>query len=122
MADGTGRAVLCDRHPDRVAEACRWQVCEGELVQAIGRGRGVNRTASNPLEMDILANVDLPVTVAKVASWDSEGISEFVEMLAEGIILTSPADMAKCWPELWATPKAAEHDIARSAGFPPLSL
>lgn len=42
-----------DRHPDPLAEAIRWQICKGALVQIIGRGRGVNRTADNPL--DVLA-------------------------------------------------------------------
>ena len=42
---GGGVAVLCDQHPDPLAEAVRWQVCKAELLQAIGRGRGVNRSA-----------------------------------------------------------------------------
>jgi len=40
MADGSGRAVPGDRHPDPLAEIVRWQVCEGELVQALGRVSG----------------------------------------------------------------------------------
>ena len=44
LKDGTGYAVEADVHPDPTAEAVRWQICEGELVQAIGRARGVNRT------------------------------------------------------------------------------
>jgi hypothetical protein len=46
LADGGGVAVNCDLHPDPTGEAVRWQICEGQLVQAIGRGRGVNRTAT----------------------------------------------------------------------------
>ena len=48
LKDGTGYAVEGDLHPDPMAEAVRWQICEGELVQAIGRARGVNRTACDP--------------------------------------------------------------------------
>ena len=43
LKDGTAHPVECDEHPDPVAEAVRWQICEGELVQALGRARGVDR-------------------------------------------------------------------------------
>ncbi|MCJ2011005.1 hypothetical protein [Methylobacterium sp. J-076] len=55
----TGTGMECDAHPDPVAEACRWQICEGELLQAIGQARGVNGTAETPLAIDVLANVCL---------------------------------------------------------------
>ena len=42
-------------------------ICEGELIQAIGRGRGVNRTAETPLEIDLLTDAVLPLTVQEVA-------------------------------------------------------
>ena len=50
-------------HADPTAEAIRWSICEAELIQAMGRGRGVNRTAENPLQIDLLTDVVLPVTV-----------------------------------------------------------
>ena len=67
MADGTARTMPKGRsvHPDARAEAVRKALCEAELVQAIGRGRGVHRTASNPLDVIVLTNVplnDVPVT------------------------------------------------------------
>jgi hypothetical protein len=54
----TGRGVVVEGpyHPDPRAEAVRWAICEAQLVQAIGRGRGVNRTDSNPLQIDILTD------------------------------------------------------------------
>jgi putative DNA primase/helicase len=105
-ADGTGVAVEnCDQHVDPVAEQVRYQICEGELIQAIGRGRGVNRTAETPLEVDILADVVLPVSVDEVVLWEEP--SEIVEMMvSEGVVLTSPKDMATAFPWLW---KTAEH-------------
>jgi putative DNA primase/helicase len=81
-----------DAHPDTVAEACRWQICEGELIQAIGRARGVNRTPSTPLDIDVLANVCLPLTVDEIVQWSPPG--EEVEMLADGVVLDSGDDMA----------------------------
>src|SRR3954454_8682013 len=64
----------------------------------------------------------LTIPVDEVSQWDEQHLSPIVEMLAEGVVLTSPADMAKCWPAVWETAKAAEHWIAREreAGrFPP---
>src|SRR6195256_791212 len=43
MADGSGRRALAYRHPDSQVEAVRFAICEAELLQAIGRGRGVRR-------------------------------------------------------------------------------
>jgi putative DNA primase/helicase len=102
----TGPAVWCDQHPDPLAEAVRWQICEAELIQAIGRGRGVNRTKATPLDAEILADVVLPIEVDQVEEWRLPGRE--VEMAAEGIWLESPTDMATSWPEVWATAKAAE--------------
>lgn len=106
-----GSAVECDAHPDPVAEACRWQICEGELLQAIGRARGVNRTAGAPLAIDVLANVCLPLTVNEVAPWSPPG--EEFEMMADGVVLDSSTDMAVAWPSVWATDQAARNWIHR---------
>jgi hypothetical protein len=110
MSDGSGHPV--DRHNwhrDPVGEALRWQVSEGGVIQAIGRGRGVNRTAADPLDVDIVADIVVPITVNEVADWEVP--SEVYEMLAEGIALTSPVDMVKAWPEVWANTRAADRTL-----------
>lgn len=112
--DGTGVGVQTDQHPDATAEACRWQICEGELVQALGRARGVNRTAETPLDIDILADVVLPVTVDQVLEWSEVPSGAEIEMIADGIVLGSPTDMAACWPDVWETPEAARQWQKRS--------
>jgi putative DNA primase/helicase len=121
LPDGTGRAVLCDFHPDPTCEAVRWQMCEAELLQAIGRGRGVNRTAETPLDVDILANVCLPLTVDGVARWEAP--SSVVEMAATGIRLISPTHMCRCWPSVWrdrvAAWEALKNLIAKSNAIGP---
>lgn len=104
---GGGVGVACPAHPDPVAEACRWQICEGELVQAVGRGRGVNRTAETPLDVEIWADIVLPVVVDAVLDWSQVPIGAEVEMMVDGMLLESPSDMAACWPAVWATEKAA---------------
>lgn len=112
--DGSAAGLECETHPDPVADACRWQICEGELMQALGRARGVNRTAADLLDIDIIANVVLPLTVDVAEPWNPPG--EEIEMQIEGIVLDSAADMAAAWPEIWATPMAARHWVHRRAG------
>ena len=41
MAGGMFQPGVADRHSDPIAEAIRWETCEGEVMQIIGRGRGV---------------------------------------------------------------------------------
>ena len=69
LAGGRTHAVPGEVHADPTAEAIRWSICEAELIQAMGRGRGVNRTAENPLQIDLLTDVVLPVTVDELIDW-----------------------------------------------------
>lgn len=102
LPDGTARMVEGERHPDEVAEAIRWQICEGEILQIIGRGRGVNRTKADPLEVLVLTNRPLPIPVEPV-SWESVAPSPADLMLAiGGVALASPADAARAYPDLWS--------------------
>ncbi|TXN75481.1 hypothetical protein [Methylobacterium sp. WL8] len=104
--DGKPVGLECETHPDPIADACRWQICEGELMQAIGRARGVNRTAADPLDIDIIANVVLPLTVDVAEAWNPAG--EETEMQVEGICLNSPADMTAAWPGVWPNTEIAK--------------
>lgn len=80
-------------------------------MQAFGRARAINRTAETPLQIDILADVVLPITVDETVEWEEP--SAIVEAAVEGIVLTAPKDMAKAWPGLWATAKATEWTLER---------
>ena len=63
--------VEAERHPDPLVEMMRWRVCEAELIQAIGRGRGVNRTEADPLQVDLINTVPLPdIMIDEVVTWD----------------------------------------------------
>lgn len=57
-------------HPDTITEEVRSSWCESELLQAIGRARAVRRTARNPLELFILTDIPLPITVDQVTVWN----------------------------------------------------
>jgi hypothetical protein len=59
------------RHPDPVSERVRWQITEGELLRAIGRGRGVNRSAETPLDIHLWTDVPLPeLGPVQMVVWD----------------------------------------------------
>jgi|GEM_PF-1837914 len=60
-----------DQHPHPMAEAIRWTICEGELLQTVGRGRGVNRTSDKPLQIDILTSVPLPLPIDDAGAFSS---------------------------------------------------
>jgi putative DNA primase/helicase len=111
LADGSGIAVdRCDRHPDPFVESLRWLICEGELLQAFGRARGINRTADTPLDIDILSNVVLPIIVNEVSQWKAPSL--LFETAVEGAMLTSRVDMVKLWPLVWPNTRAADKTLA----------
>jgi putative DNA primase/helicase len=112
MADGTGiRVERCDQHPDPVGEHVRYQICEGEMLQALGRARAINRTAKNPLEIGIVADVVLPITVNKVIPWQAPGRA--MEPAEEGVMLFSAHDMAEIWPWVWKTVDEAKSTLKK---------
>jgi putative DNA primase/helicase len=105
--------LAMEEHADPIAEAVRWCICEGELIQAMGRGRGVNRSAATPLEIDLLTDVVLPVTVDTLVPWSDLRPTRRDLMALTGIVLENAADMAACFPELWPTREAAKKDGQR---------
>lgn len=116
MRDGSARAVRVLRHADDKAEILRAAICDDEMIQAIGRGRGVNRDAATPLEVHVLADVALPLVHDRVTSWELEAPDLFQRMLLAGIAVDSPADAAALHPQLLANRKQAQMAFAR-AGF-----
>jgi putative DNA primase/helicase len=114
LAGGRTHAVPGEVHPDPTAEAIRWSICEAELIQAMGRGRGVNRTAARPLQIDLLTDVVLPVTVSELIDWQDLRPTRRDLMAARGVVLENAADMARCFPDLWDNHEAARKDGQRS--------
>jgi hypothetical protein len=109
LRDGRGIKTSGDRHPDPFVEMVRWQVHEGELMQALGRARGVNRTAATPLDIDLLFDTCLPITVDEVVLWRPPSL--LYVTAAEGVTLNAPVDMVRLWPDLWPNEKAAYRTI-----------
>jgi putative DNA primase/helicase len=121
LRDGFGIATTGDQHPDAMVEAIRWQVHEAQLMQAIGRGRAVNRTAATPLDIDLLFDTCLPIAVDQVVRWRDP--SRLLVTAVTGVMLTSPHDLVTVWPRLWPNTKAADRTLKQGVpelpGFEP---
>ena len=109
-----GELTEADRHPDPLAEAIRWQICEGELVQIIGRGRGVNRTAENPLDVLVLCDVPLPMPVAEMmpAAALDPSLADHMQA-AGGVTLENAGHAFRAYPHMWPTDRAASKAMER---------
>jgi putative DNA primase/helicase len=114
-----GEEISCflasaDQHPDELCERIRWRICVGEIIQAVGRGRGVNRTEATPLDVMILTDVPLPVPVDEFLSDDAVKANPFDLMLAEGgVAFYDGSSAAEAYPSLWRTAEAARMALQR---------
>lgn len=116
MRDGTSRSIRALEHADDQAEILRAAICDDELIQAIGRGRGVNRTTATPLEVQVLADVALPLVYDRVLAWEQVVPDVVQRMLLSGVATDSPLDAAVLHPGIFANPEQAEKAFPR-AGF-----
>ena len=117
LRDGRVIETTGDLHPDAVAEPIRWQTHEAELVQAFGRARALNRSPECPLDVDLLVDTALHITVDEVVRWRTPSL--LIKTAAdESVMLNSPSDMVKGWPEIWPNEKAAYRTV--QAGVPQL--
>jgi hypothetical protein len=103
-------------HEDLKAELMHATVCDDEVIQALGRGRGLYRTTEDPLEVRVLADVALPMVHDRVVPSDSVRPDLTQMMLLAGLAVDSPANAAALHPSLFETVAAADHAF-RTAGF-----
>jgi putative DNA primase/helicase len=109
--------VAMESHPDPLAEEFRWQICEAELMQAIGRARGIRRTADDPLEIDILTNVPLPIPVDEVTTWEEIIPDRFDVILAEtGVLPLAKGELHRLNPEHFKNKDAARYALREAGG------
>ncbi|MBT4933952.1 MAG: hypothetical protein HOL66_05395 [Rhodospirillaceae bacterium] len=108
VGNGVGLSVQGEQHSDPMVEAVRWQICEAELIQCGGRGRGVNRSAETPLQLDVLSNVCLPMEVSQPVRWDDNAPGRIEEMVALGLLPDGPAAAAIIYSDLWPTLKTVK--------------
>jgi hypothetical protein len=103
MSDGTGRRALAFRHPDQFVEAVRFAVCEGEILQAVGRGRGVRRSTEGPLQVLILTNVPIPIPIDQITAWiDLCAAGPFDSLMVHGVVPLDYAGIAASLPQQFA--------------------
>jgi hypothetical protein len=109
-----------DRHPDEITEKLRWMICEAEILQAIGRGRGVNRKPDNPLHIDILTHIPLPLAVNEADTFAAFEPTPFDLMAARGVIVPDTSAkgawgvVAAMLPDVFADMQAAKNTLGRS--------
>jgi len=94
----TSRSRLSPSRP--VVEVVRFAICEGELLQAIGRGRGVRRTEEAPLDVLILTDVPLPLPVDVTSTWKelSDGAGPIEVLAKRGVVPLDYDGIAKALP------------------------
>ena len=108
-------------HPDSNSEVMRWLICEAELIQCVGRARGVNRTAETPLQIDIIGTVPLPFMVDEVMSLAEAKPEAHNVMAGRGVVLNCDPSakgaakvVAAMLPDLYGTPDAVKSARRRS--------
>jgi len=80
-------------------------IYDASIIQAIGRGRGLNRTAANPVEIHVFANCPLPTPLASITRHRRP--SRLAKMLWRGIVPLGAAGMARRYPDLFPSAEAA---------------
>jgi hypothetical protein len=116
LKDGTERTLDCKEYRNNDANMLCRAIIEAGVVQALGRSRGVNRTAQTPVEaFVILDDMTLPVPVDAVAHVCDVEPNEIDAMVARGLVPEWPGDAAKLYADLFKSKGAAEYRYRRDA-------
>jgi hypothetical protein len=100
-------------HPDPLTEEIRRYWNEGQILQAIGRGRAIRRTVRNPLDVILLTNVPLPIEEQHLTltTWkDIQPTSLEVLLEQRDIVPLGTGELMRHFPNLFDT-----KDKARTA-------
>lgn len=113
MRDGSQAAALVWVHPDARVQALLEQVREREMTQAIDRLRLIHRPT--PARVIVLSSVVLDLTVDRLTTWREIMPTRLERAAARGsAVPLSASELARCFPDLWATAKAAEREQDKS--------
>lgn len=115
MSYGLVRGLNVLHHDDELTEMLRAAICDDELIQVVGRGRGVNRRAKDPLEVHVLSDVALPLVYDRLTAWELERPDILQRMLLAGIAVDSPADAAMLHSGLFQNAEQAKKAFERGA-------
>jgi hypothetical protein len=115
LKSGAEWVVACRVFEVPEAELIRQAVTEAAVVQAIGRARGVNRSAANPVEVYmVLHDTVVPVAVDAVVEFGDLEPTKIDLMIERGLVPQWGADAAKLYPDLWPTAQAAQKAYRRA--------
>jgi hypothetical protein len=106
MADGTWEPAEAACHPDPLVEAIRWQICEAEVLQCIGRARGLRRNVA----IYLLTDVVLPEPIARTVYYHEMMPTRRNVALARGVSFTTGKEAAKAYPDLWVSADAFRNE------------
>ena len=103
-----------DAHPDPMVEQLVWQKCVGQLMQAIGRGRGTRRKAHEPLDVIVMTSTVLPIPVDDfLLAEDIEPSLDDMQLAAGGVAFDGGEAAAGAYPNLWPSAEAFRMAKAR---------
>lgn len=109
LKSGADHVLKCRMYDNPDAEMIREAVVEAALVQAVGRARGVNRTATSAVEVFVICHDSvMPGLVDAVVEFSDIEPSAIDEMMTRGIIPAFPGDAAKLYSDLFPTRAAAK--------------
>jgi hypothetical protein len=115
LKSGSEAALSCRVFELPEAELIRQAVTEAAIIQAIGRARGVNRSAANPVEVYmILHDTTVPIAVDAVVRFEDLEPTKIDSMFERGLVPQWGADAAKLYPDLWPTAQAAQKAYRRA--------
>jgi hypothetical protein len=115
LKSGAEVALKCRVFELPEAELIRQAVTEAAIIQAVGRARGVNRSATNPVEVYIvLDDTTLPIAVDEVVQFEDLEPTKIDSIIERGLVPQWGADAAKLYPDLWPTTQAAQKAYRRA--------
>ncbi|NPD66059.1 hypothetical protein HN018_19560 [Lichenicola cladoniae] len=117
MADGSHHGIRSRRFADEDMDAVRTAISDNNVVQSVGRPRGVRRTAESPVLVVMMNDIASPFPVHQVTDWPTIAPDVVQRMAARGAVLTSPKDAAKAYPDLFPSEDAAKKAILRCPAF-----
>ena len=106
-----GEVLEAERHPDAAAELVRWTASNAEVIQAVGRARGVWRGPENPVLVVVLTNTPLDMPVDETVLWSemqARCCGPLEHMLALGIVPEAWRDVAAVCSDWFGVAKDPE--------------
>ncbi|OYV67484.1 MAG: hypothetical protein B7X09_01325 [Acidiphilium sp. 21-66-27] len=116
MRDGRGEPISRKGFEDPFLENIRRAITDAEVIQAVGRARGVNRTADNPVRIFVFNDVVLPFAVDHLTTLREIAPDVVEKMLWRGAALLSPSDAFRVYPDLFCSEEAAKKALRRALG------